>query len=61
MVKYSPPAPLYDQAELSAIELYNREYDPHETRNIADTEEAVEVRRELAAQLADGWRAALPR
>ena len=49
------------RAELSAIELYNREYDPHETRNIADTEEAVEVRRELAAQLADGWRAALPR
>lgn len=49
------------RAELSAIELYDRLNDPHETRNIADTEEAVAVRRELAAQLADGWRAALPR
>ena len=49
------------RGEMSAVELYDRVIDPHETRNIADTEEAVEVCRELAAQLAEGWRAALPR
>ena len=48
------------RGELSAIELYDRDNDPHETKNLADDADLVEVRRELAVQLSNGWRAALP-
>ena len=48
------------RGELKGIELYDRTNDPYETVNVASMEEMAEVKRELAKQLAAGWRAAIP-
>ena len=47
------------RGELKEIELYDRENDPYETRNIADSVEA-EIKTSLSNQLAAGWQNALP-
>jgi iduronate 2-sulfatase len=44
----------------SVYELYDHETDPQETRNIAADPEQATLVRELAQQLGEGWRGALP-
>lgn len=41
-------------------ELYDYQLDPHETRSLADSPEHRDVLRDLEAQLAAGWKNALP-
>lgn len=46
--------------EVVATELYDHEADPGENANVAGRPENAALVTELAAQLAAGWRAALP-
>ena len=48
------------KGKLKEIELYDRANDPYEKVNIAQDKEVTEVKKELAVQLTDGWRGALP-
>jgi len=48
------------KGELKNIELYDRENDPFEKVNIAQKQELSEIKKELAIQLSNGWRRALP-
>lgn len=50
----------WTKGELRDIELYDRINDPYEKFNISKSNDLTEVKRELANQLADGWRKALP-
>ena len=50
----------WETKELAATELYDHEGDPKETRNVAGEAEYADARREMAAILEAGWRAALP-
>lgn len=49
-----------DRSQVRAIELYDRQVDPAEMRNVADEPGYAGARRELLARLAAGWRHALP-
>jgi iduronate 2-sulfatase len=49
-----------NRGTLEGVELYDRVNDPYETVNIANSSELAEVKRELSAQLAAGWRKARP-
>ena len=49
------------KGELKEIELYDRKLDPHEKTNIAKNEEMNEIKNELAEQLSNGWKMALPK
>src|SRR5262249_46911701 len=44
-----------------AVELYDHELDPRETKNVADAPENVETVKKLDAELKAGWKAAMPR
>ena len=44
----------------TAVELYDHQADPRETKNVADTSENAETVKKLAAQLKAGWQAAKP-
>ena len=48
------------KGDLKAIELYDSVKDPHEQTNIAQLKALDDIKKELAIQLAKGWRAALP-
>jgi iduronate 2-sulfatase len=48
------------RGEYVKAELYDRLNDPYEKINIAEMEEYGAVVRKLSAQLADGWRKAVP-
>lgn len=50
-----------DHSKVDAIELYDHQTDPQENENIASRPENVALVKELTAQLAAGWKAALPR
>jgi arylsulfatase A-like enzyme len=50
-----------DYSKVEAIELYDHTCDPQENQNIANRPENAALIKELAAQLAAGWKAALPR
>ena len=43
-----------------SAELYHRENDPHEKRNISQEEENIDLVKTLSNQLAEGWEAARP-
>jgi len=46
--------------DLAAVELYDRENDPDENRNIAEFKENVQIVEQLSRQLQRGWRSAVP-
>ena len=48
------------RGEFKSAELYDKENDPYETENLAETENMDEVIATLSTQLAEGWRKALP-
>lgn len=48
------------RGEYVRAELYDRLNDPHEKMNVAEMEEYGALVRKLSAQLADGWRKAVP-
>jgi len=48
------------KGELKNIELYDRINDPFEKVNISESSNLTDVKMELARQLADGWKEALP-
>lgn len=48
------------RGELKGTELYDREKDPHETLNIANSTEMHAIKKVLSDQLAEGWRKAIP-
>jgi iduronate 2-sulfatase len=50
-----------DHAKVEATELYDHQSDPQENRNIAGKPENTALVKELAAQLAAGWKAARPK
>lgn len=52
--------PANDPSKLGGLELYDHQSDPHENVNIANRTENAELIQRLTAQLAAGWRAALP-
>ena len=49
-----------DPERVKAVELYDHQSDPGETRNIADHPENAKLVKKLTARLEAGWRAALP-
>ena len=50
----------WETEELEATELYDHEGDPKEGRNVSGEAEYADARREMAAVLEAGWRAARP-
>ena len=48
------------RGEYVKAELYDRENDPHEKMNIAEMQTSKDIVIGLSAQLADGWRKAIP-
>ena len=49
------------KGERAGVELYDEQRDPHEDTNLASQPENSAVISELATQLHNGWRAALPK
>jgi arylsulfatase A-like enzyme len=50
-----------DKSRVDSVELYDHQTDPQENRNLADRPENAALVKELMAQLAAGWKVALPR
>ena len=48
------------KGKFKSHELYDKEFDPHETQNLAEHEDMSEVLNTLSRQLDEGWRMALP-
>ena len=49
------------RGEFKSYELYDKEFDPFETQNLAEHEDMRDVLTTLSNQLASGWRKAIPK